>query len=142
MSREKDERGFVRHTVEVPLEISTVEAAAARTASRGINVSHGGLAFLLDECIDIDRVVHLRIPTVRPAFEADARVVWCRPESGRYLVGVCFLDATHAFQSRMVEQVCAIEQYRAEIRAREGRILTTQEAAAEWIEKYARRFPE
>jgi hypothetical protein len=42
----------------------------------------------------------------------------------------------------MVEQVCAIEQYRGEVLENEGRELTAQEAAAEWIGRYAGRFPD
>jgi hypothetical protein len=42
----------------------------------------------------------------------------------------------------MVQQVCSIENYRKEQREREGRRLSTQEAAVEWIEKYAGRFPD
>jgi hypothetical protein len=42
----------------------------------------------------------------------------------------------------MVEQVCSIERYRREVEAGEGRVLTAPEAAAEWIARYAGRFPE
>jgi hypothetical protein len=42
----------------------------------------------------------------------------------------------------MVQQVCSIENYRREVQQREGRALTTQEAASEWIAKYAGRFPD
>ena len=87
-------------------------------------------------------VLHLRIETVDPPFEADARVAWCRSEGDGYLVGVEFLDAADAFSSRMVQQVCSIENYRQEVREREGRDLATNDAAKEWIEKYAGRFPD
>lgn len=134
-----ESRRFVRHTIHVPLEISTpVRTSAENHAS---NVSHGGLSFPCDKCLDLGEVVHLKIPTVEPPFEADARVVWCRPEDDHFLVGVAFNDPNDAFQSRMVQQVCAIENYRQEVAAQEGRMLSTQEAAAEWIEKFAGRFP-
>lgn len=133
-------RKYLRHTVHVPLEVHHV-ADSADSMEDGVNVSFGGLAFLSRSCPGIGDVLRLRIPTVKPPFEADARVAWCRPEADKFLVGVEFLDAAAAFQSRMVEQVCAIERYRQEVQQQEGRALTTQEAAAEWINKYAGRFP-
>lgn len=147
--RSNPRREFIRHTVDVPLEVERVGSREPRPAGeagprseRGVNVSHGGLAFLSTICPEVGEVLRIRIPTVDPPFDGRARVAWCRPESDRYLVGVQFLDAAAAFQSRMVQQVCSIENYRKEVEEREGRELTTQEAAAEWIEKYAGRFPD
>ena len=139
-------RRYVRHTVGVPLEVERLgEAPPSGTspphAEAGVNVSQDGLAFLSSWCPQVGDVLQLRIPTVDPPFEAQGRVTWCRPEAGRFLVGIQFLDRSDAFRSRMVQQVCAIEQYRQEIREHEGRDLDTQAAAAEWIAKYAGRFP-
>lgn len=134
-------REYLRHTVHVPLEVDRVGEPESLT-EEGINVSHGGLAFLSTTCPSVGEILRIRIPTVKPPFEGEARVAWCRPESGRYLVGVQFLDAQAAFRSRMVQQVCSIENYRTEVEREEGRVLTGQEAAAEWIEKYAGRFPD
>ncbi len=134
-------REFLRHTVDVPLEVDRV-GESTPVAEQGVNVSYGGLAFLSPVCPTVGEILRLRIATVEPVFEARARVAWCRPEHEKFLVGVQFLDSTAAFQSRMVQQVCSIENYRKEIQQREGRALTTQDAAAEWIAKYARRFPD
>jgi hypothetical protein len=41
----------------------------------------------------------------------------------------------------MVEQVCYIENYKKMVYQTEGRQLTTEEAAMEWIGKYASQFP-
>ncbi len=43
---------------------------------------------------------------------------------------------------RMVEQVCHIERYRADVLEREGRALTGEQAAEEWIKRYAEDFPD
>src|SRR5690606_17195800 len=87
------QREFIRHTIDVPLEVRTVEGDSAHQ-ELGTNVSYGGLAFTSEVCLDVGEVIELRIPTVVPPFEARARVVWCRPEEGRFLVGVEFLDAS------------------------------------------------
>ena len=41
----------------------------------------------------------------------------------------------------MVEQVCHIEQYKKEVLKNEGQGLSGEEAAVEWITKYAKDFP-
>jgi hypothetical protein len=125
----------------VPLEVHRV-ADSSHLSEQSVNVSFGGLAFLSNSCPRVGEVVALRIPFVEPVFEAEARVAWCMPEAEKFLVGVAFLDSKAAFQSRMVQQVCSIENYRQELLEREGRALSTQEAASEWIAKYAGRFPD
>lgn len=137
---EESRREFIRHPVEFPLEIESLGAAAPRS-ERSLNVSPGGLAFVSLSCPRVGDLVKVRIPAVDPPFEADARVAWCRPENGTFLVGVRFVDADAAFRSRMVQQVCAIEKYRQDTAEREGRRMTPGEAAAEWIERFAGAFP-
>ena len=139
--KDNPRREFLRHTVRVPLEITSAGNGAAHV-EEGVNIGYGGLAFVSSVCPTVGDVLHLRIETVDPPFEADARVAWCRSEGDGYLVGVEFLDAADAFSSRMVQQVCSIENYRQEVREREGRDLATNDAAKEWIEKYAGRFPD
>lgn len=134
------ERRFIRHALDVPLEVQQ-DGVGPPVTQQAVNVSAGGLAFLFDACPVHGDIVRIRIPTVTPPFEARARVVWCRPEDDRFLVGVEFLDAADAFRARMVEQVCAVEQYRAKVLEQEGRRINSQEAAAEWIDRYAGRFP-
>lgn len=139
--RSNPRRAFIRHTVGVPLEVRAVTDSAPR-AEQSVNVSEGGLSFVTDHDLPLGSTIEVRIPEVDPPFEAHARVAWRSAEDGRYCVGVQFLDAADAFRARMVEQVCSIERYRQEVKAREGRALTSQEAAAEWIGKYAGRFPD
>jgi len=133
-------RAFIRHTADVPIEVRTVPGGPAQ-ARESVNVSTGGLSFTTDERLEVGSTIEVRIPEVDPPFEAPARVVWASPEGERHCVGVQFLEASDAFRVRMVEQVCSIERYRREVQEREGRALTSQEAASEWIGKYAGRFP-
>ena len=102
------------------------------------NVSYGGLAFLSDTAIKLDTIIGLPMPHLRPAFQLPAaRVAWCHQEGSSFAVGVQFLDAAEACQVRMVEQVCPIESYRRDVEQREGRQLTAEEAAEEWISRHA-----
>ena len=134
------QRAFIRHTAGVPIEVRAVPGSAPVTLE-STNVSVGGISFVSDRDFAIGSIIEIRIAEVDPPFEARARVVWTSPEDGRFCIGVSFLEEADAFRARMVEQVCSIERYRREVEEREGRTLTAPEAAAEWIAKYAGRFP-
>ncbi|HYH82518.1 MAG TPA: PilZ domain-containing protein [Longimicrobium sp.] len=134
-------RTFIRHTVGVPIVVRKVDGSGARE-EQSVNVSEGGLSFVSENEIPIGTTIEVCIAEVDPPFQAEARVVWASPEpEGGWCTGVQFLEAADAFRVRMVEQVCAIERYRREVEAVDGRLLTPQEAAKEWIGKYAGRFP-
>lgn len=133
-------RRFIRHTADVPIEVRTVTEKPVLTQP-GLNVSEGGISFWSDVDLPIGSAIEIRIPAVYPPFEAHARVVWHRQENGRFCIGAEFLDANAAFRARMVEQVCAIEEYRRQVFRDEGRRLTRDEAASEWIGRFAGRFP-
>jgi hypothetical protein len=133
-------RQFIRHPADVPIEVSPVDQGSGRPP-RLVNVGLGGLAFRSHSAFRPAHVVKVRIDCVRPAFETTARVAWCRACDGEFELGLAFTDPDEAFRARMVEQVCYIEHYRREIRDTEGRELTAEEAAREWIERNAARFP-
>ncbi|NKI95692.1 PilZ domain-containing protein [Rhizobacter sp. SG703] len=134
-------RQFIRHPVDLPVQIGA-ENLHGPAAAHAHDISAGGLAVHVDRAVAPGAHVRIRIPYVQPAFEADARVAWCEPsEIDGYELGVTFLDAEVAFLARMVEQVCHIEDYRQSVGRIEGRQLTAEEAAMEWIERYAGEFP-
>jgi hypothetical protein len=134
-------RQFIRHPADVPIQVR-FGGDGDYVGEHARNVGFGGLAFSSDAAVEPQTFVAVRIPHLQPAFEeAAARVVWCQSEGERYVVGVEFLDSAEAFRVRMVEQVCHIESYRRDVEQREGRKLTAEEAAGEWISRYASSFP-
>jgi len=135
-------RQFIRHPVDVPVEIG---ASGSRPASafRSHDISQGGLALVSSFDLPAGAEVEVRIPCVQPPFTARARVVWCHACNHQgFELGVAFLDAESAFLARMVEQVCHIEEYRKSVRRLEGRELSPEEAAIEWIAQCAAQFPD
>ena len=135
-------RQFIRHPLDVPIEIRTDQRATG-AAFQTQDISLGGLAVHSDEPAEPGALIEVRIAYVDPVFEAKARVAWCRPRRGGsgFELGVSFLDAEDVFRARMVAQICYIEDYRRSIARAEGRELSSEEAAGEWIAKYASRFP-
>jgi hypothetical protein len=133
-------RQFIRHPVDIPIEVASTDQTV-RAEPHLLNVSLGGLAFQSDVEFAAGLIVEVRIPLVRPMFETRARVVWCRARDGRHQLGVEFLDPEDAFRVRMVEQICHIEDYKNMVHRSEGRLLSMEEAAQEWIDKFAAHFP-
>jgi PilZ domain len=104
------------------------------------NLSLGGLRCEVDRFIAEGTSIQIRIPVVNPDYTGQGVVVWCRPQNQHFEIGIEFDREEEAFKSRMVEQVCLIEQYRKRIRAAEGRELDGEQAAREWISRYASEF--
>lgn len=134
-------RQFIRHPIDFPVEIGLHDGAAASSLHTS-DISEGGLALHSEVYVSQGVHVQIRIAHVQPPFEAQARVAWCqRAALDGYDVGVTFLDAEAAFRARMVEQVCHIEDYRRSVGREEGRVLSAEEAAEEWISRHAAQFP-
>lgn len=135
-------RQFIRHPIDVPIEIG-IGDEAPMSGYHTHDISLGGLAFRSGYAVKPGAMVDISIACVQPPFQVHARVAWCKPHplSG-YELGVTFLDAEDAFRTRMVEQLCHIEDYRRAVQRTEGRDMDMDEAAVEWIEKYAAHFPE
>ena len=132
-------RRYIRHPANIPIEIN-VEKQPVITSTTS-NVAVGGLCFESCNNIDLGCRIQLNINIHEP-FEAHGVVVWCKPNNDHFEIGVQFDDEYTKYAVRMVEQVCWIEDYRRKVLENEGRKLTTDEAAAEWISQYASRFEE
>ncbi len=105
------------------------------------NVSLGGLAFISNKPIEILERVRICIPVLNQDNFLVGNVVWCEKKGNAYEIGIEFENSRDAFRLRMIEQICHIEHYRKEVARLEGRELNAQEAAKEWISKYAGDFP-
>jgi hypothetical protein len=131
---------FIRHPAEITIEVKA-RGQSTHDTHNTVNLSIGGLAFRCDREFAPGDVVEIRVPFVRPPFEVEARVAWCKAREGHYEIGVEFLNPDDVFMTRMVEQVCQIENYKQDILRTEGRLLSPEEAATEWLFKYAAKFP-
>ena len=133
-------RQYIRHPSDIPIEYELVDLVANHKDYLN-NIGNGGLSFQSRFYVESGSLINIRIPLRDPKFEEKGIVVWCRKKNSRYDVGVKFEDATSKFRLRMIEQICYIEHYKSEILEKEGRTLSGEEAAVEWIKKYAKDFP-
>lgn len=133
-------RNFIRHPSNISIDFH-LEELVSEGSEYLKNVSFGGLSFNSKHELTTGTIISIKIPLVQPVFAAAGRVSWCRPENSQFEIGIEFLDKDDMFRARMVEQVCHIEQYKHEVLKNEGRKLSGEEAALEWIQKYAPQFP-
>ena len=129
-------RSFIRHPSDIPIEYQVGDNAAGAGQEHLHDIGHGGLSFSSSRELEVGAPIIIRISHLRPAFEVEGRVAWCRQEKGGYSVGVSFLQAGDRYRVRMVEQICHIEHYKSE-----GRLISGEQAACEWIDRYAGSFP-
>lgn len=135
-----ENRQFVRHPTEIPIEIWKVDHAETTNNHEQLNnISLGGLAFRSQTNWSNGDTVGIRIPLIDPPFEIIGKVVWCRERQKHYEVGVQFLEKNELFKVYLVEQICQIERYRKMVE-KQGRNLTAEEAAVEWVKLYGAYF--
>ncbi len=133
-------RNFVRHPTHIPIDIEVDEADPDHIDSTLYDISAGGLAFSVPRPLGVGTKLTISLPDLWPEYKAQGRVVWCREFCGNYEAGIQFSQAGEAFKARMVAQICQIEEYIRDIQKSEGRRLTREEAAREWIGRYAEEF--
>ena len=133
-------RKFIRHPTQVPIDIDVDDAKVGLVDSSLLNISAGGLAFRVESDLCPGTRVTISMPELWPDYFAHGHVAWCREHQGGYEVGIQFSQADESFKARMVAQFCQIEDYKRAICQKEGRHLSSEEAAAEWIGRYAEEF--
>ena len=133
-------RNYIRHPSDIPIQF--IEDNQYVPVSHALNdVGYGGLSFNSNKSFAEGTQLHISIDTVTPVFEAEGVVVWCKREGDEFVIGMEFANKEDIFLARMVEQICHIEHYKKEMLEKEGRKLTSKQAASEWISKFARMFP-
>ena len=131
-------RTFIRHPTSIPIQVCAGDTGDAQVKVR--NLSAGGLCFITDKPVKVGTLVEFDIPLINPDYHGRGVIVWRREESvEQYEVGVRFTSDDEYFRTRMVEQVCQIEDYRQRL-ALKGRQVSSEEAALEWIERYSASF--
>lgn len=140
-SKTHEQRRFIRHPVEIPIQVwrnRNVSHNDDHSVSK--DISYGGLAFSCETPWKQGTLLNLRVP-LAPPFETRGQVAWCRPAHGVFEIGVEFIDSEEAYKAQMIEQVCQIEMYRSQLQ-KCGRDISLEEAAMEWIDRYAAEFRE
>ena len=134
-------QGYIRHPSDIPAQISLCPGMpiSTNTASHSGQI---GISLSTDAFYAIGTALEIKITINDPPFKAAGHVAWCIPgKDNRFRTGLVFDDPATAYAVRMIEQICHIEQYRHEIEKVEGRHLTQEAAALEWVLRFAKDFP-
>ena len=136
-----EKRKFYRHPVSVPIQYQTVSEKAPDKSS-SVDVSEGGVCFMAGHYLPVGTKLSLRIPVGNQVFKVSGQVAYCASESGepRFRTGVAFLDPASAFRAKLAEEMLQISEYQKKISLESGRDIGEEEAAREWIRKYAKDF--
>ncbi len=133
-------RNFIRHPADIPIKIIKDDNGDHRQQPLQ-DISTGGLRCRFNEHVDVGTEIKIIIDLVEPILEISGKVVWCSPADESYELGIEYQGEKDVYRLRMVEQICHIEHYRKEVQTREGRNISSEEAATEWITKFAGEFP-
>ena len=138
---DKEKRKFYRHPINVPIRIHPHDRSIIHSES--LDISLGGLCFICDEKLRTHESISLTIPVKDRLFEINAKVVYARQDksSGRFKVGICFSDTPNALKAKLAEESLEIIEYQKSMSKLLGRDVNEEEAAREWIKKYADKFP-
>jgi hypothetical protein len=135
-------QSFIHHPSEVPIKIAVSDnqfplPCIDEPCSTGVYI-HTSTRYAMNSCVEVE------INVQAPAFFAKGYVCSSEPliDGIGFQTGIVFDCPDTAFAVRMIEQVCHIEQYRQQVCKKEGRELSIDSAAIEWITQHASKFPE
>ena len=132
--------GYIKHPADIPLDYS-IESTPSIVTAPAINTHRGGMVFQTDAALPVGVRINLRLMLNGAKLALHGAITHCilMPE-GHWDVGVTFAEDNEHYAMRMIEQACHIEHYRKAV-AQTGRELSSDEAAKEWIHKFAACFP-
>ena len=135
-------RKYIRHPSDVPIQVVLDRVEDDDEGDETLtNISLGGLSFVSPNALDVLQKVRVCIPIIKRDNFLEGRVVWCEKAKNGYEIGLEFARSEEVFRLRMIEQICHIEHYRKEVERLQGRTLSTEQAAKEWISEFAGDFP-
>ncbi|MEH6473221.1 MAG: hypothetical protein V7752_18440 [Halopseudomonas sp.] len=97
------------------------------------------LSCLWPSAFQLGQPIRLRIPGITREVAAETQVIDCTPSDHGYQLTLAFTDNEQAFRFRMVEQLCHIHHYHKQLQ-HQGRRLSLNDAAGEWIGHFADNF--
>jgi hypothetical protein len=133
--------GYIQHPKEIPVTLLT---ATAKEETKIVKETQkeskdAGICFWTAEKPEIDTQVVLGIDLYNNHFIGRGCVVRVQAENDGCWVCVK-ISPEDTFTIRMAEQLCQIEHYRLDNKQYFDRNMTSDEAAQEWITKYAALF--
>ena len=132
-------RKYIRHPADIPINYSINDLREKRNKKLK-NISDGGMCFQSLASVDKGTVIDISIPILKSKNQISGKVIWCLQNRDSYEIGIKFLSESDEFIARLIEQISHIKHYQNIILKTEGRKLSDNQAAKEWIEQHAGEF--
>jgi hypothetical protein len=133
-------RKFARYPSEIPIQCQTAQGQPVENP-RMQNVSGDGLCFTASTKIDPNNELRITFPLDGKAIHIKGKVAWCMDMDSHYELGVSIDLDSEETDALCFDILCDIEYYRQQVQEKDGRKLSSDEAAAEWITKFKHRLP-
>ncbi len=141
-SSENLEKTFIQHPADVALDYKLNAADNQLCLALDTPIpKRGGLTFDNKKPLSVGSMVSLKIAPFRPALRVKGVVTYCTKRKDYYQIGVEFMNVDDAFRVRMTEQACYIEHYKNELQKEQGKKISREQAALEWIAICGASFP-
>jgi hypothetical protein len=105
-----------------------------------INVSAGGLCFVVDTELSPGLRIEIEVPEKSPVITLKARVIWCRPQRDKFSAGAEFVEMSDARRARFAEMHRAIRGFQKMNGTTGAAAMNANQAAVEWFSQHARLF--
>ena len=134
-------RKYVRQVTGIPVEV-TLDYSDNLDADNDTitNISLGGLALVAEDPVDINEALQVRCPILNNDAQLSGKVIWCEKSRHGYEIGLEFDDPAEIERMRIIDQIIDIEKFRNQVASREGRHLSSEQAAREWVSQYTGKF--
>lgn len=127
---------LIRHPDEFPIELNVLGSLKDPVSKANLQlICHSERPY------QSGAVIAIKIPSISHNLEVSGTIQSCQSIANGYEVGIGFNSEDAIMRMRMLEQLCYIQRYRKYVLNTEGRELSDQDAAMEWIGKYAHLFP-
>ncbi|MGH7898216.1 MAG: PilZ domain-containing protein, partial [Candidatus Binatia bacterium] len=126
--------------IRVPLAVRPRTGGSELKSTVG-DLSEGGLAFACDSPLEPGTVVEVSLPLADQPFLLVGCVRRCEPAAtSEFRIGVEFLHPAMSFRMKLAEQILRIQELRRELSRERGEEISNEEAARQWVERYAAEF--
>ncbi len=131
-----DSTTVIHHPEEFPIELDSYPPEASQSTASSLQLMCSS-----NTPYHFGDKVRIKIPDIAEHLEVYGVVNSCISAAQGYDISISFCDDDARMRIRMLEQLCYIQRYRRHILQSEGRSLNDQDAALEWIGRYADLFP-
>ena len=133
--------GFIHHRQGFPLDYKRLLSDPEKEQSADAE-GNTGLLFHSEEYLQPGTAIEATITLKNRPEKIRGKVVMVRECDDYYEIGLWLAHHADASRARIVEQACYIEEYIRDKKLREGPFVINREnAAEEWISKYAAEVP-